>query len=191
MNHYQGQALTQAEQQVNDNAHCRGDYAEAATVGNRDYSRNARSLRGNTTASDAVDRVERRDQLSRICHVLERIADALEDQAQTAQRTPARTSRLLPNQSEARRETDRERWQQSVDRRLLELHQLLTADRGEVVKEAYTVTEVAQRTRLASYTIRQACNTGRIKNAFKGDDRAWRIPHAALLDILNHGLSAK
>ena len=46
---------------------------------------------------------------------------------------------------------------------LAEVKQLLTAERGEVIKEAYTVEEVAKRTDLAPYTIRQACNTKRIK----------------------------
>ncbi len=56
--------------------------------------------------------------------------------------------------------------------------QLLIAERGEVVKEAYTVEEVAKRTDLARYKIRQACNTKRIIGAYKGQDRAWRIPYA-------------
>ncbi len=74
---------------------------------------------------------------------------------------------------------------------LAEVKQLLTAERGEVVKEAYTVEEVAKKTDLACYTIRQACNTKRIKGAHKGRDRAWRIPHAALTDLLTNGLPPK
>ena len=62
------------------------------------------------------------------------------------------------------------------------------AVRGEVVKEAYTVEEVAKKTKLSKFTIRQACNKGRIKEAYKGKDGAWRITHASLLEILNYGL---
>ena len=71
---------------------------------------------------------------------------------------------------------------------IAEIKELLTAERGEVIKEAYTVEEVAKKTSLAPYTIRQACNTKRIKGAYKGRDRAWRIPHAELLAIQNNGL---
>jgi hypothetical protein len=71
---------------------------------------------------------------------------------------------------------------------LAEIKELLTAERGEVVKEAYTVEEVAKKTKYAAFTLRQACNKGRIKDARKGKDGAWRIPHASLLDIINNGL---
>ena len=71
---------------------------------------------------------------------------------------------------------------------LAEVKQLLTAERGEVIKEAYTVEEVAKKTDFARYTIRQACNTKRIKGAYKGQDQAWRIPHATLIEIINDGL---
>jgi excisionase family DNA binding protein len=75
---------------------------------------------------------------------------------------------------------------------LAEVKQLLTAERGEVVKEAYTVEEVAERTGLSEYTIREeGCNKGRIEGAFKGRDRKWRIPHATLMDLLTNGLPPK
>lgn len=71
---------------------------------------------------------------------------------------------------------------------LAEIKELLVAERGEIMKESYTVEEVAKKTKLASYTIRQACNTGRIQGAYKARDRAWRIPHSTLLTIQNEGL---
>jgi hypothetical protein len=75
---------------------------------------------------------------------------------------------------------------------LAEVKQLLTAERGEVIKEAYTVEEVAKRTGLSEYTIREeGCNKGRIEGAYKGRDRKWRIPHAALMDLLTNGLPPK
>lgn len=72
---------------------------------------------------------------------------------------------------------------------MAEIKELLTAERGEVVKEAYSVGEVAQRTKHKPFTIRQACNMGRIAGAYKGKDHAWRIPYATLRDILTNGLS--
>jgi hypothetical protein len=75
---------------------------------------------------------------------------------------------------------------------LAEVKQLLTAERGEVIKEAYTVEEVAQKTGLSEYTIREeGCNKRRIQGAYKGRDRKWRIPHAALTDLLTNGLPPK
>lgn len=75
---------------------------------------------------------------------------------------------------------------------LAEVKQLLTAERGEVIKEAYTVEEVARKTGLSEYTIREeGCNKGRIEGAYKGRDRKWRIPHAALTDLLTNGLPPK
>lgn len=69
-----------------------------------------------------------------------------------------------------------------------EIKTLLTVERGEVVKEAYTVAEVAGKTKLTPWTIRQACNKQRVKGAYKGRDRGWRIPHAALVEIIKDGL---
>jgi len=74
---------------------------------------------------------------------------------------------------------------------LAEIKQLLAAEQGEIVKEAYTVEEVAKKTNYALFTIRQACNKGRIRDARKGRDGAWRIPHASLLDIINNGLPSE
>jgi excisionase family DNA binding protein len=54
------------------------------------------------------------------------------------------------------------------------------------VKESYTVEEAADRTRLARWTIRQACNKGVI-TAEKVNEQ-WRIPHAELVRIQNHGI---
>ena len=71
---------------------------------------------------------------------------------------------------------------------LVQIKELLSADRGEVVKEVYTVDEAAEKTKYQPFTIRQACNKGRIKEAYKGRDHAWRIPRASLLDIVSNGL---
>jgi len=78
-----------------------------------------------------------------------------------------------------------------VKTELAKVMELLTAERGEVVKEAYTVDEVAKKTKYRPYTIRQACNKRRIAGAYKARDDAWRIPHAALIDIINNGLPPK
>lgn len=71
---------------------------------------------------------------------------------------------------------------------LREIKEAITAEKGEITKEAYTVEEVAKKTKLAPFTIRQACNKKRINGAYKGRDHAWRIPNASLLDILANGL---
>ena len=72
---------------------------------------------------------------------------------------------------------------------LAQIKELLTAQKGEVVKEVYTVEEVAKKTGYKPFTIRQACNKGRIKGAYKGRDHAWRIPHGSLHDLLTNGLA--
>jgi hypothetical protein len=78
-----------------------------------------------------------------------------------------------------------------VKTELAQIKEILSAERGEVVKEAYTVEEVAGKTKYKPFTIRQACNKRRIKEAYKGRDHAWRIPHASLLDILSNGLPSE
>ena len=54
-------------------------------------------------------------------------------------------------------------------------------------KHAYTVSEVAELTNLSEWTVRNACNKGRIK-AQKGPDEKWRIPRDELVKIQNEGL---
>ncbi len=54
-------------------------------------------------------------------------------------------------------------------------------------KHAYTVSEVAELTKLSDWTIRNACNKGRIK-AQKGPDGQWRIARDELIKIQNEGL---
>jgi hypothetical protein len=55
-----------------------------------------------------------------------------------------------------------------------------------VVKDTYTVEEVADRTRYGRWTLRQACNKGVI-TAEKVNDQ-WRIPHAEMVRIENQGI---
>ena len=54
-------------------------------------------------------------------------------------------------------------------------------------KQAYTVSEAAELTKLSEWTIRNACNKGRIK-AEKSADGQWRIPRDVLVKIQNEGL---
>lgn len=59
---------------------------------------------------------------------------------------------------------------------------------GEPRKKAYTPKEAAQLlSRYREPTLRQACNTGRIPEAFKVG-REWRIPHEAVERIASMGL---
>jgi len=68
-----------------------------------------------------------------------------------------------------------------------EIRQLLKAQAGQTVKQLYTVNEVAERTGFSPWTLRHACNKGRIK-AQKGPDGQWRVPHDELVKIQNQGL---
>ena len=54
-------------------------------------------------------------------------------------------------------------------------------------KHAYTVGEVAELAKLSEWTVRNACNKGRIK-AEKSPDGRWRIPRDELIRIQNEGL---
>lgn len=57
-----------------------------------------------------------------------------------------------------------------------------------VVREAYTVAQVAERLGLSAWTVRQACNTGRIRATKSRNGRDWRIPHDELLRIEAEGV---
>ena len=62
---------------------------------------------------------------------------------------------------------------------------------SDLTKEWYTVDEAAKLTKLRPYTIRQACNLGRIQDDWrKKDSRTgkWRIHRDAITWIRNHGL---
>jgi len=56
-----------------------------------------------------------------------------------------------------------------------------------VEKEWYTVKEAAEQTDYSAWTLRQACNTGRIEGE-KGVDGKWRVSHETIVAIRNHGL---
>lgn len=60
------------------------------------------------------------------------------------------------------------------------------------VKEWYTIPEAAERLKLAVWTVRQACNQGRIraeKQRFgRGGEGQWRIPHDEISRIQKEGL---
>jgi hypothetical protein len=56
-------------------------------------------------------------------------------------------------------------------------------------KNFYTVAEVEGLTVYKEWTIRDACNKGRIK-AKKGDDGRWRVPHDELVRLQEEGLTA-
>jgi excisionase family DNA binding protein len=83
--------------------------------------------------------------------------------------------------------------QDAMCQQLGELRELIVQEKGEIVKEFYSTREVAKRTGLAEYTIRQACNTGRIdaEKAGNGKGSEWRIPHATLQQLLQSGLPSK
>ena len=124
----------------------------------------------------------RADATALVC--LERIAVALESRGTRSR------SQLVPGLGKvdkvALQEVKADVRQIKIE--MAEIKQLLTAERDEVIKEAYTVREVAERTKYKPFTIRQACNKGRIAGAYKGKDHAWRVPNVSLRDILTNGL---
>jgi hypothetical protein len=71
-----------------------------------------------------------------------------------------------------------------------EIRHLLKAQLGQAVKQSYSVVEIAELTGYKPWTIRQACNTGRIKGK-KGDDGRWRVPHEELVRLQEEGLPAE
>ena len=74
----------------------------------------------------------------------------------------------------------------SAIRELLEERQA-----SSLTKDWYTVDEVAKLTKLRPYTIRQACNFGRIQDDWKKKDvrtGKWRIHRDAIVQIQNEGL---
>jgi hypothetical protein len=64
---------------------------------------------------------------------------------------------------------------------------------SNLTKEWYTVAEAAKLTKLSQYTMRQACNHGRIEDDWKKKDirtGKWRVHREAIAWIQNHGLSS-
>jgi hypothetical protein len=86
----------------------------------------------------------------------------------------------------------------ALDRRLANIERLIsTMQATPAGKEWYNVREVAEMTArygVTSYkewTIRDACNQGRVPGAKRHGGRSrWLIPHTALMSILNEGLSS-
>jgi transposase len=64
--------------------------------------------------------------------------------------------------------------------------------REKTVKDFYTIAEVAAILEKATFTVRQWANEGRIigvkSQCGRGRSREWRISHAELTRIRNHGL---
>jgi hypothetical protein len=120
---------------------------------------------------------------------LERIAVALERLA--AQRQPSNGSGAAIRDHRSADEASLQGLKADVAEikpQLAKVMELPTAERGEVVREAYTVEEVAKKTKFRPFTIRQACNKRRVAGAYKARHNAWRIPYAALIDIMTNSL---
>jgi hypothetical protein len=60
-----------------------------------------------------------------------------------------------------------------------------------VEKETYTVEEAAERLGRRPWTVRQWCNLGQVRGAYKvrgqGRRGEWRIPHEELVRLQNEG----
>jgi len=57
-----------------------------------------------------------------------------------------------------------------------------------IVRDAYTVDQVAGRLGLSAWTVRQSCNTGRIAATKARNGRDWRISHEELVRVEAAGL---
>jgi excisionase family DNA binding protein len=57
-----------------------------------------------------------------------------------------------------------------------------------VARQAYTVAQAAERLGLSEWTVRQACNKGRIHASKARNGREWRIPHDELVRVEAEGL---
>jgi len=73
---------------------------------------------------------------------------------------------------------------QMVEKRMDKLdgriERIAVGESTTATKEFYTIKEVVDLTPYAEWTIRDACNTGRIDGAEKGDDGKWRVSHEGL-----------
>lgn len=83
-------------------------------------------------------------------------------------------------------------FEEKVLAELAEVRRLLEAQRAnELAQEWYTVPEAAELVGLRPYTLRQACNLGRIPEDWcRKDSRTgkWRVHRDAVISIRNHGL---
>jgi hypothetical protein len=81
---------------------------------------------------------------------------------------------------------------EKINRELEDIRRLLVAQRSsELVQEWYTVPEAAELTGLRPFTLRQACNLGRIREDWRKKDirtGKWRVHRDAITWIRNHGL---
>ena len=60
-----------------------------------------------------------------------------------------------------------------------------------VEKESYTVEQAGERLNRKPWTVRQWCNKGQVKDAYKvhgkGRTGEWRIPHEEIIRLQNNG----
>lgn len=145
----------------------------------------------------------------RLVSTMERIAFALQVIARVGPRaapanaalildpsSPAATDEVLRNDREDRgRKAGRTTGNgvsplERIETMLVEIGGLLKKQEKqsrETGRKSFTVDEVAEATGFTPWTIRDACNKGRIE-ADKGPDRKWRISHETLLEIQDKGL---
>ncbi len=71
-----------------------------------------------------------------------------------------------------------------------EIHKLLSDQR--IVKEWYTVREVAQQLQRSEFTVREWCRLGRVlaskRACGRGNSKEWIVSHEELTRIRNEGL---
>lgn len=118
--------------------------------------------------------------------VLQQIAGLMPDG-----RTPPSSPRKTPDQQRHDRPAT-----STIQAEIAELKEMLQGlQQPSLEKEYYSVKEVAERTqregvaKYKAFTIRQACNTGRIPEAKKSrTGTQWLIPRSVLDRILSEGL---
>jgi hypothetical protein len=144
------------------------------------------------------DQAELLSTLNRIAAALERLLEQQSVRPRTSNADDPLAPRSDRRQSVSPRSTEVARQSvssiettDSVEEQLADIRRLLVEQQRGQAKEWYEAKEAAHLTGFKPYTIRQACNLGRIKpDWLRKDPRTgrWRIHHDAVQWIRNHGL---
>jgi len=81
---------------------------------------------------------------------------------------------------------------EKIDKKASDVLKLLLAQRSsELVQKWYEIAEAAERMGLSAFTLRQACNLGRIRDEWRRKDHRtgkWRVHRDAITWVKNNGL---
>ena len=132
--------------------------------------------------------------LSRIADALEGILERTTPAVGRGGQVDAMDLPVSPSRPATNRDAEDQSLTPSVLDELAEIRRLVLEKRpAPEGKEWYDIKEAADETGFKPYTIRQACNVGRIKADWRRKHPRtgrWRIHRDAILWIRNHGLPA-